>query len=304
MCKVKCSLSDVIERAKLVHGDKYNYTKMIDADGKTYRNRMIVYTCNACNHEMTQILTNHLGGNGCYNCNKRKGGRRRITFEEVVRRGNIKHDSLYEYKELIPPNTITRFKSSQGIRYHCPKCNRDVEQRVSSHLSGHGCKRCNAKISNLGGTQHQNRRSLSAVRKKGKKVHGDIYEYIRIIPNDDPSVSRLIVYRCTICDMIRTQRLNSHLSGSGCKKCKVRKAGIVKRHTLEGVALCAAKTHNDKYEYLRLIPPDDHKQGQMVEYKCKRCGNDHTQRLAGHLSGQGCPTCSRSHHDSTTAASL
>lgn len=70
--KVKsCTLPIFIEKAKLIHNDKYNYDNSVYIDNKI----KIKILCLNCNSSFLRSPTSHLGGYGCPKCTfkKRKG---------------------------------------------------------------------------------------------------------------------------------------------------------------------------------------------------------------------------------------
>ena len=56
-----------IEKAIEIHGNKYDYSKVIYINSKT----PVIIICNVCNSEFEQIRNTHLTGNGgCKKCSK------------------------------------------------------------------------------------------------------------------------------------------------------------------------------------------------------------------------------------------
>ena len=59
-----------IEKSKEIHGDAYDYSKVIYGGAKT----KVTIICKECGTEFYQTPTNHLKGHGCPLCSKKKQG--------------------------------------------------------------------------------------------------------------------------------------------------------------------------------------------------------------------------------------
>ena len=105
---VKLTTTLFIEKAILIHGFKYDYSKVNYIDSKTK-------VCIICKEhgEFWQNPSNHLNGKGCKECANKKLNRvDKITVEEAMRRlDNLNNN--YEYD-------LTNFKKSKdNIKIKC-----------------------------------------------------------------------------------------------------------------------------------------------------------------------------------------
>ena len=101
---------EFIEKAKLVHGDKYDYSlvEYINADTK------IKIKCKKCEYIFEQVADSHLMGNGCPKCNIIKGEEKirkeleekNISFEFHKTFSDLKDKTYLSYDFYIPSKNI------------------------------------------------------------------------------------------------------------------------------------------------------------------------------------------------------
>ena len=127
----KLTTLEFIEKAREVHGDKYDYSKVeyVNAQEKV---------CIICTKhgEFWQKPYNHLNGNGCPNCN-----RTMWTTESFIEKAKEIHGEKYDYSKTI-------FKSTrEKVCIICNDLDRKGEkigefwQYPLEHLSGRKCER-------------------------------------------------------------------------------------------------------------------------------------------------------------------
>ena len=192
LCKgvKKLTTDDFIKRAKEVHGDKYDYSKV---EYKNARSKV----CIICpeHGEFWQEPRHHLDGKGCPSCKRVK----KLTTDDFIKRAKEVHGDKYDYSKVDYKNNKSK------VCIICPE-HGEFWQEASSHLSGNGCPKCN------GGTflsQHE-------FIEKAKKVHNNFYDYSKVEYKNARSKV------CIICPRHGEfwQEASSHLSGKGCPKCK------------------------------------------------------------------------------------
>ena len=122
---------EFIQKAKAVHGDKYDYSKV------EYVNANIK-VCIICpkHGEFWQKPKKHLLGQNCAKCCKASLAMRyQLGREKFIDRANSIHKGIYDYSEVKYVNTHTHVRiicSIHGVFLQTP----------SSHLQGHGCPIC------------------------------------------------------------------------------------------------------------------------------------------------------------------
>lgn len=203
----KLTQEEFIEKAKAVHGDRYNYESLQFINTRTSVDIMC-----PVHGVFTQNPKSHLKGNGCRKCaiaatvGKLKG---RKTAEEVVKEMQKIHDSKYEYDMS---NYVNK-KSKATIT--CPT-HGVFEQTISDHLSGYGCPKCG--VENI---STKLRSSTKEFVSKAIKVHEESYTYSK---TDYVNAKTKVIITCpTHGDF--TQTPNDHLNGCGCYRCGTERMG-------------------------------------------------------------------------------
>jgi hypothetical protein len=125
MGKLKTT-EEFIRRAKKVHGDKYDYSK-VEYKG-THTKVCIICPIHG---EFFQTPNNHLHGQGCLAC----GGRKQLTKEEFIQKAREVHGDKYDYSKVEYVNKNTK------VKIICP-IHGEFEQEPNSHLEGKGCPNC------------------------------------------------------------------------------------------------------------------------------------------------------------------
>lgn len=127
----KYTTEQFIERAKKVHGNKYNYSKVDYEDNQTD----VLIICPKPGHgEFLQRPCVHIDGKcKCPTCAYEELSiTNAMTKEEFIKRANIVHNNKYGYPKVIYKNNYTE------IIINCPE-HGDFPQIPTTHLSGCGC---------------------------------------------------------------------------------------------------------------------------------------------------------------------
>lgn len=194
----KSNTDDFIEKAKEVHGDKYDYSKV--KYGKNNRTPV----CIICpeHGEFQQSPDSHLRGRGCPICRwkKAKESLRKsvgLNTDEFIRRAKEIHGDKYDYSKVNYENTESK------VCIICPK-HGEFWQTPHHHLMGIGCPSCGAK--KYGTDEFINR---------AKKVHGDKYDYSKTNFIDK---KHKVIITCPLHGDFEQLPMN-HLAGRGCPEC-------------------------------------------------------------------------------------
>lgn len=271
----KVTTADFIQRAKAIHGDKYDYSTTKYINGRT----KVCIIChekdeNGVEHgEFWITPNNHLynGKSGCPKCS----GNYRLNTEEWIAKANKVHNNFYNYSKVNYKNAHTK------VTIICP-IHGEFEQIADNHIKGAGCLQCkNEKISKaLSKTTEQ-------FIEKAQVIHKNKYDYSK---TEYKGVKERV---CIICPIHREfwQRPDSHLSGNGCPKCASEEKGFNKRMPLEEFIEKAKQVHGDKYDYSKVKYINNITKVIII---CPEHG-EFEQIPAGHLKGHGCPKCNQSH---------
>ncbi len=124
--KKKRTTKEFIERARKVHGNKYDYSNGVYKN----KNSKICIICPE-HGEFWQNAHNHLSGNGCPKCSKRF----RYKTNDFIEKASIIHNGKYDYSGSQYLNTKTK------IKIICP-IHGEFWQLPEKHIIGNGCPRC------------------------------------------------------------------------------------------------------------------------------------------------------------------
>lgn len=255
----KLTTEQFIEKAKKVHGDKYDYSKVKYINAQTK-------VCIICpiHGEFWQTPNRHLSGSGCPRC----AGNYQYTTEEYIQEVDEIHNHKYIYAKTHYVDSHTK------ITVTCP-IHGDFEILATNHLSGDGCPLCSKSPRYTTETW-----KIAAREKQGYK-----YDYSKV--NYKNSQTKI----CIIChekdEFGREhgefwQEPASHLMGCGCPKCAKRYP-----YTSEEFAEKAGLIHNHKYIYTKVNYIDNKTNVCII---CPEHG-EFWQTPGSHLSGRGCPKC-------------
>ena len=262
----KLTTEQFIEKAKKIHGNKYDYSKVNYINNNTD-------ICIICpkHGEFRQKPKGHLEGKGCKECAKEiLSENRKMDTEEFIKRAKKIHGDKFDYSK-----TDLKNRNEKGeICIICP-IHGEFWQKPSSHLCGKGCKKCKGL-----------EKTTEEFIEQAKKVHGDKFDYSKVKYID--TKHKIIIICPKHGEFLQNPR--NHLDGQGCPFCRAESVGKRTSLSLDSFIEKANKIHNNKYDY------------SMMNYKhskekvCIICPihGEFWQKPYKHLSGQGCPICNES----------
>ena len=182
----KKSTIEFVQQAKLIHGNKYDYSLV---DYKNNRTKVKII-CNKCGKQFEQEVGSHLKYDGCncYKINK--------NAENFIAKAKLIHGNKYDYSLVDYKNNSTK------VKIICP-IHGVFEQTPHDHLQKKQCKRC-ANVTNT--------EDFIA---KSKIIHNNQYDYSLV---DYKNTRENIKIICPIHGVFE-QKPYIHLQGSGCKIC-------------------------------------------------------------------------------------
>lgn len=190
----KLTTEQFIERARLVHGDKYDYSKVV-YQGKDEK------ICIICpkHGEFWQAPHNHCMGQNCPLCaieNKAN------TTEQFIESARKVHGDRYDY-------SLVEYKDSKTkVKIICP-IHGVFEQIPYNHLSGSICPIC-AREAKMNTLEHYIQLSI--------EKHGDKYDFSNATYL---GATKEIEVRCKQCGNIFYITPYSLIKGTGCKMCNI-----------------------------------------------------------------------------------
>lgn len=190
-----------IQRAKGIHGDKYDYSKVVY---NGYDNKV----CIICpkHGEFWQEPSSHIGKQhcGCPSC----AGLNKMNKDDFIRRAIEVHGDKYDYSD-------TDFISThKKVSIYCP-IHGHFEQTPKNHLKGQGCPECGKKYA-----QEFRKNNYKGFIDESKKRFGDIYDFPNIETLYINSHSKINI-TCKKCGNTFTKIACDHLTSpnGGCLHC-------------------------------------------------------------------------------------
>ena len=244
-----------IEKAKIVHGDRYDYSKV-----EYFNNHTKVCIICPYHGEFWQKPLKHTQGNGCPYC----GGTKNLTTEEFIEKANIIHGYKYDYSKTEYINTRKK------VCIICPE-HGEFWQTPHGHIGEQkqGCPYCGGSI----------KLTTDEFIVRANITHGNKYDYSKTeYINTDTKV-------CIICPEHGEfwQTPHEHLKGGGCPNC-----GGTKKLTTEEFIEKANIIHGNKYDYSKTTYINTDTKVCII---CPEHG-EFWQTPHNHISSrQGCPNC-------------
>ena len=194
----KLTTEEFIQKAKGVHGDKYDYSLV----EYIVSSKKVTIICPE-HGEFEQRPNDHLTGNGCPSC---KTDSLRLSFktttEEFIQKAKEVHGDKYDYSKTEYINSYTKVKIT------CPM-HGSFDKFPRSHIRGAGCDEC--KKSNFYPISNTSERMI----KRFKEVHGDKYDYSLVEYNGCHKNVTIICLNHGEFEQTPT----NHLQGKGCRSC-------------------------------------------------------------------------------------
>jgi hypothetical protein len=129
-----CNTDKFVEKAKMIHGDKYDYSLV---DYKNVKTKVKIICPDHGPFE--QRPDSHLNGCGCFKCsNIKTANHNRLNIDVFIEKAKIIHNNKYDYSLINYKNAKTK------IKIICPE-HGTFKQRPDCHLRGQGCPKCNGK---------------------------------------------------------------------------------------------------------------------------------------------------------------
>ena len=199
--KRRNTVDEFIERSRISHGDKYDYT-FVEYETN---NKKVKIIC-PIHGDFYQTPNSHIRY-GCSKCGKTNAAKKTSSnVEKFIQKSNIKHNNKYDYSLVIYKNNKT------NVKIICPE-HGIFEQRPDNHMSGKICLSCSIKIV----SSKINRLSLSDFIERSNKIHKNEFDY-SLIKEGHKFLEKVDI----ICRKhgIFSQTPHNHLSGQKCPKCK------------------------------------------------------------------------------------
>lgn len=211
----RLSKETVIEKFKVVHGDRYEYSNI------QYVNNHTNVTVICKEHgSFRQSPVVHLRGNGCPICS----GKKKHTTNEIIKTFKEMYGDEYDYSCTEYKGALEKFKVL--CKHHG-----EFETIYNNMLRGWACPKCTKYRKNI------NQEFL----KRAIEVHGDKYDYTKVIYKNCSSKVEMI---CKVHGSF-FQQPRIHINGTGCQKCSNFTTSKIARNWLNSLNIPHLRTFDD-----------------------------------------------------------
>lgn len=197
----KLTTQEFIEKAKQIHGDKYDYSKVQYINNST----KVTIIC-PIHGEFQQLPKDHIGKkSNCPICGaiSRIDNQQKSTTTQFVEKAKKVHNSKYNYFKTQYINARTK------VIITCP-IHGDFVQTPNNHLNGQGCPQC--ALEQQIKTQSMSQQEFLD---RANSIHNNKYDYSK---TQYINIREKIIITCPKHgDFI--QLSGNHLNGCGCPKC-------------------------------------------------------------------------------------
>lgn len=186
----KLTTQNFIDRARIIHDDKYGYALSVCQGGCK---KVLIYCREHGMFEQTPTM--HLQGQRCPVC----AGNKQLTTDIFIKSAKLIHEDKYDYSLVKYTNANTPVKII--CREHGM-----FEQRPNTHINRkQGCRKCSGYAKD----------TLDSFIEKANSVHGEKYEYSLVNYIDSQTPVKIVCYEHGEFN----QRPNDHINGVRCPGC-------------------------------------------------------------------------------------
>lgn len=250
--------AEFIEKARAVHGGRYDYDRTVYVNNKC----KVIISCLEHGY-FEQRAVDHTRGIGCPSC----AGNVVLTTETFITKAREVHGDRYSYARTVYVNRNLK------VIITCPE-HGDFEQWPRDHAQGKGCPSC-------GGTGKLTTETFIT---KAREEHGERYDYAKSVYVNNRT--KLII-TCTEHGDFE-QRPADHMQGKGCPSCGTSSSAAAQTLTTETFIKKAREVHGNRYDYDRAVYVNNKRK---LIITCPEHG-DFEQRPGDHMRGKGCEACS------------
>lgn len=219
---------NIVESARRAHGDRYDYSKVVYVNA----NEPVEIVCRTHGSFWQDMGSHVLRVVGCPKCAK---ALERNSQEDFIALARKVHGDRYDYSKT---NYVTNLSM---VTITCKK-HGDFVQRAGSHLAGTRCSIC---------AFEDNRLSVEEFVKKAREVHGDTFDYSKVVYTGNKTPVEII------CPKHGSfwQKPNTHTSSrNGCTFCYESKGEkavevFLKKYGIEHIREYRIMPHRYRYDF-------------------------------------------------------
>lgn len=236
--KMKRTTEEFIARAKIIHKDKYDYSKSIYTKAKT----KLCIICPEHGEFYTTPNSHIYHQSGCSVCS----GVKKLTTKEFIEKANKIHQNKYVYSRTVYKN------AKEKLCIICPE-HGTFWQKAEHHLAGHTCIACSG----------INKKTTEEFIEKANKIHQEKYNYSNVIYKNAKEKI------CIICPEHGKfwQKAGHHLEGHGCYKCRISSLEKSVKETLVNYNIEFVQQH--KFDWLGRQSLDFYLPSYRIAIECQ-----------------------------------
>ena len=241
----KLTTEEFIQRAREVHGDKYDYSLSV----YTTKKNKVKIICPK-HGVFEQSPDGHLRGQGCPKCKGEKLSREQMgTLEDFVERANKVHNNKYDYSKFV----YNGMHSKSTII--CPEHGEFI-QEGANHLAGKGCPECAKRT--IG---EKCRLPQEQIIKLAKQIHPE-YDYSKSVYK---GIEEDFNFICPVHGEVKLKARSLVYNGCGCPRCHKSKGenlveNYLKHYNINYITQYKIKTpkeiRSSGYSYVDFYIPD------------------------------------------------
>lgn len=258
-----------IEKAKAVHGDRFQYTNVCYVNSTT----KVEIEC-SIHKTFLQSPSAHLSGQGCPHCAKLITAKKVTTEQFIAKAEKVHGKGRYDYSNVVYNGNKVK------VEIGCTSCGETFYQKPNAHVSAKmGCRTCKYKDATV--TQDEFVRRSELAHGKGR------YNYDKAVYTKSSLKVKIF---CNNCNDYFLQVAGDHMAGKTCAQCYFADKRLTQAEFLER---CYAKHGSMAFDYSKSVYYDSFK---PVIIGCNNCGSDFEQSPTNHLSTFiCCPSCVDDH---------
>lgn len=193
--------SSFLNKARITHGDKYDYSRVLYINSYT----KVEIVC-PVHGAFWQLPQHHSRGSGCPKCATVKNNSKKLLgVESFIKKSRDKHGDKYDYSKVAYTGAFNK------VVIVCP-IHGEFMQTPSDHGKGHGCPKCGRAASDA--CKHM---TTTEFIQKANAIHGCKYNYSKTQYVDTTTD---VVIACPAHGEF-LQKPKNHLQGHGCPSCFV-----------------------------------------------------------------------------------
>lgn len=246
----KYTLPIFLERAKVIHGDKYDYSQINESHIKG-KDSNIPIICRSCKYRWNPRIHDHISKKSqCPQCSNRL----QLTLEIFLKRAIEIHGTKYDYSKIIKSDIRTCYSYVLVI---CNICGYQWNPSISDHIYLRSdCPNCMQQI----------KWTLERFLIKATEIHGDKYDYSGVTESQIQGHKSHVVVSCNKCKLIWCPSITDHISKkSGCPNCANSKGYSNKQikwlesiMKAEGITIQYALSPNGEFKIANIGKVDGH----------------------------------------------